>query len=123
MPGDSRNEPVGVKVLLTSGEGVAIEWRDSHQSRYTFPYLREKCPCATCREHRAQGKDVHQSKVVSDLPLYRAPVRAVKAEPVGNYAVRFDFSDGHHTGIYSFDYFRRICPCAECIAAPKGEDE
>jgi len=37
--------------------------------------------------------------------------------------VRFDFSDGHHTGIYSFDYFRRICPCAECAAAPKGEDE
>lgn len=123
MPGDPRNEPVGVKVLLTSGEGVTIEWRDSHQSRYSFAYLREKCPCATCREHRSQGKDVHQSKVVSDLPLYRARVTAVKAEPVGNYAVRFDFSDGHHTGIYSFDYFRRICPCGECAAAAKGEDQ
>lgn len=123
MPGDPRNEPVEVKVLLTSGEGVAIDWRDSHHSRYSFPYLRQKCPCATCRERRNQGQDVHEGKVRSDLPLYHAPVKAVSAEAVGNYAVRFDFSDGHRTGIYSFDYFRRICPCAECVAASKGEEE
>jgi len=123
MPADPRTEPLSVKVLLTTGEGVAIEWRDSHRSRYSFPYLREQCPCATCRERRAQGQSVVASRVRGDLPMYQEPARAVRAEPVGHYAVRFDFSDGHSTGIYSFEYLRRICPCEECKAMREGEEE
>ena len=123
MPGDPRSEPLSIKILLTTGEGVAIEWRDAHQSRYTFPYLREQCPCATCRERRSQGQDVTDSNIKSSLPIYKEPARALAAEPVGNYAVRFAFSDNHTTGIYSFDYLRRICPCPECRAARKGEQE
>lgn len=123
MPGDPRTEPVSVKIFLTTGEGVAIEWRDAHQSRYTFPYLREQCPCANCRERRARGQDVHQSKIITPLPLYQEPARALQAEAVGHYAVRFTFSDGHATGIFSFDYLRRICPCDKCAAERKGEEE
>jgi DUF971 family protein len=123
MPGDPRTEPVSVKVLLTTGEGVAIEWRDGHQSRYTFPYLREQCPCATCRERRSQGQGVTDSNSKSSLPIYQERARALVAEPVGNYAVRFAFSDNHTTGIYSFDYLRRICPCSECSAARQGNQE
>ncbi len=121
MPDDPRTEPVSVKVLLTTGEGVVIEWRDGHQSRYAFSYLREQCPCATCRERRAQGLDVSASKVVTPLPMYKEPARAVAAEAVGNYAVRLTYSDGHATGIYSFEYFRRICPCDQCQAAREAE--
>lgn len=115
MPGDSRTEPVSVKIFLTTGEGVAIEWRDAHQSRYTFPYLRDHCPCATCRErsHQTDGRTV--------LPLYKEPARAVQAEPVGHYAVRFVFSDGHATGIYSFQYLRDICPCEACQTVRKED--
>lgn len=123
MSDDPRTEPTSVKVLLTSGEGVAIEWRDGHRSRYSFPYLREQCPCATCRERRARGQSVTQSRIRGDLPVYQEPARAVQAEPVGHYAVRFDFSDGHTTGIYSFPYFREICPCEDCRAVRKGEHE
>lgn len=123
MPDDPRTEPVSVKVLLTTGEGVVVEWRDGHQSRYTFPYLREHCPCATCRDRRAQGQSVVGSRVRGDLPLYQEPARALRAEPVGHYAVRFDFSDAHGTGIYSFEYLRRICPCDNCRSVRKGEAE
>jgi DUF971 family protein len=35
-------------------------------------------------------------------------------EEVGSYAIRIDWSDGHGTGIYSFDHLRRICPCKKC---------
>src|SRR3989304_2793333 len=131
MP-DPRTEPVSVKVLLTTGEGVVIEWRDAHQSRYTFPYLREQCPCATRRERparppargrRAQGQSVGPRRVRGALPMYQEPARALRAEPVGHYAVHFDFSDGHGTGIYSFEYFRRICPCEECKAAREAQEE
>ncbi|MGH9789035.1 MAG: gamma-butyrobetaine hydroxylase-like domain-containing protein [Candidatus Acidiferrales bacterium] len=123
MASNPRTEPAGVRILLTSGEGVRIEWRDGHRSLYTFPYLRQSCPCATCRDRRAHGASPTQSKVKSDLPLYEAPARAVQAEPVGNYAVRFTFSDGHATGIYSFEYFREICPCEECTANRKESKE
>jgi DUF971 family protein len=116
-----RTEPVSVKILLTTGAGVAIDWQDGHQSRYTFPYLREQCPCATCRDLHGKGEAVSPAKVVTPLPMYKEPVKALQAEAVGNYAVRFNFSDGHHTGIYSFEYLRHICPCEECEAARRKE--
>ena len=120
MMDKSRAEPASVRILLTTGEGVAIEWRDGHRSRYTFPYLRQHCPCATCRDRRARGVSVAGSQVKSDLPMFEAPARAVQAEPVGNYAVRFTFSDGHATGIYSFEYLRDICRCEDCTALRAG---
>src|SRR5262249_55426973 len=45
-------DPKSVKVNLTAGTGVEIEWRDGHLSAYTFPFLRDACPCATCNEER-----------------------------------------------------------------------
>lgn len=123
MAGDPRTEPVSVKVLLTTGEGVVVKWRDGHESRYPFPYLRQQCPCATCRERRARGQNVTGTPIKTALPVFQEPVRALQAEPVGQYAVRFAFSDSHTTGIYSFDYFREICPCADCQAAREGGDK
>jgi DUF971 family protein len=38
----------------------------------------------------------------------------LNVEPVGGYAVRIDWSDGHGSGIYSFDYLRSICACSAC---------
>ncbi len=69
MSADPRSEPVSVRILLTTGEGVAIEWRDGHQSRYTFPYLREQCPCATCGERRSRGQEVTESNIKTSLPV------------------------------------------------------
>jgi len=33
---------------------------------------------------------------------------------VGNYAIQFQWKDGHNTGIYTFDYLRALCPCSAC---------
>jgi DUF971 family protein len=38
-------------------------------------------------------------------------------EPVGTYAMRISWNDGHNTGIYSYDHLREICPCPQCQAA------
>jgi DUF971 family protein len=57
---------------------------------------------------------------------FRAPAVAVSPlaiEPVGNYAVAFQWSDGHATGIYRFDFLRQICPCGECAASRKQGDD
>ena len=50
------------------------------------------------------------------FPMYKPTLRMLSVEAVGGYAIRIDWSDGHNTGIYSFDHLRRICPCAECRA-------
>jgi DUF971 family protein len=113
-------DPKSVVVNLTTGTGVEIEWKDGHRSSYSFQFLRDACPCAVCDDER--GKDDRQPGQPpptrpGELPMYHAPAKPVKAEPVGKYAIRFTWNDGHEHGIYSWDFLRDICPCAECRAA------
>jgi DUF971 family protein len=48
--------------------------------------------------------------------MFQPALKMLAVEPVGNYAIRINWSDGHNSGIYSYDHFREICPCAECQA-------
>lgn len=112
-------EPVRVKVYKTEGTGMEIDWKDGHRSSWTFAWLRNGCPCATCieereREGRAAGAPKASPKQL--LPMYQAPARPETVTPVGRYAISFHWSDGHSSGIYSWDYLRRHCQCAECQA-------
>jgi DUF971 family protein len=52
--------------------------------------------------------------------MYAPKLKMLNVEQVGAYAIRIDWSDGHNTGIYSFDHLRRICPCEECKVAGDG---
>ncbi len=109
--------PAKVRVLQTTGEGVEIDWKDGHRSRWSFAWLRLACPCATCHEEReAQGRAPGEPKPkpASLLPMYQAPARPESSTPVGNYAISFKWNDGHASGIYSWDYLRRHCPCNAC---------
>jgi DUF971 family protein len=116
---DERMKPVDVKIHVTSGAGVDISWSDGHASHYEFTYLREWCPCATCNDERyKKGSAPATGPAPSTLlPMFKPKPRAQSAKPVGNYAIQFTFSDGHATGIYSYEHLRSICPCAECAQA------
>jgi DUF971 family protein len=46
--------------------------------------------------------------------MYKAKPKITDVEMVGRYAIRILWSDGHNTGLYSYDHLRQICPCAEC---------
>ncbi len=110
--------PRKVRVLISEGTGVAIDWKDGHQSAWTFAFLRNACPCATCNEERQQThRPLGQPKPKpgGPLALYEAPPRPLEATPVGKYALRFKWNDGHESGIYSWDYLRRICQCPLCL--------
>jgi DUF971 family protein len=113
---DLRSKPANVKVHITSGEGVDVTWADGHYSHYSFVYLRQECPCAVCNDERIR-KDKEKSQGVVALPMFKEKVRAKAAKAVGQYAIQIDFSDGHSTGIYSFEYLRSACPCSECKPA------
>jgi len=115
FPMDARKKPTDVKVRVSTGEGVAITWSDGHKSSYDFPYLREHCPCAMCNDEREKkSQDTGKLAASALLPMYKPRVTAKGAAAVGNYAIQIEFSDGHATGIYSFDCLREMCPCAEC---------
>ena len=95
--------PEKVRVLLTEGKGLEIDWQDGHRSAWTFAWLRDACPCATCNEERA--------------PMYTPPPKPASAHAVGRYALQFNWQDGHTAGIYSWEYLRRVCQCRECTFA------
>ena len=109
--------PAKVRVLITEGKGLEIDWADGHRSAWSFAWLRDGCPCATCNEERnQQGRKPGQPKPkpTAVLPMYAPPPRPASAHPVGRYALQFNWQDGHSGGIYSWDYLRRMCQCAEC---------
>ncbi len=60
-------DPKSVKVNLTTGTGVDIEWADGHVSHYDFVYLRDACPCAMCNEER-EKLDAGPASPRSPLP-------------------------------------------------------
>jgi prepilin-type processing-associated H-X9-DG protein len=128
IPIDPRKKPADVKVRVSTGAGVDILWADGHSSHYDFAYLREQCPCAMCDDarrkkedvaaHAASGPGIGASAV---LPMFKPRPTARAAKAVGNYALQIDFSDGHTTGIYSYDYLRTICPCEACAEAFRAQ--
>jgi len=116
IPIDTRRKPTSVKIHVSSGAGVDIAWSDGHASHYDFTYLREHCPCATCNDEREKKKAFSAAVPAAPaaLPIFKPRPRAQAATSVGNYAIQISYSDGHGTGIYSYDYLRTLCPCAEC---------
>jgi DUF971 family protein len=109
--------PAKVRIHKTEGTGVEVDWRDGHKSAWSFAWLRNGCPCATCHEEREQNDrkpGEPKPRPQSLLPMYEAPARPTEITPVGNYAVKFKWNDGHESGIYSWEYLRRVCQCEEC---------
>ena len=106
-------QPVPKAIKLAGGnDTLRIEWSDGHVSAYPYRYLRDKCPCATCTDagHRP-------ATPTSSLPLLGVkPLKPERAELVGRYAVQIHWNDQHSSGIYSFEYLRELCPCAECAS-------
>jgi len=110
-------KPEKVRVLITEGKGLEIDWSDGHKSAWSFAWLRAACPCATCVEERKQqGRKPGQPKSSAPelLPMYAPPPRPTSVHPVGRYAMEFVWNDGHRAGIYSWEYLRRNCQCQEC---------
>src|ERR1700728_153782 len=93
--------PAKVRVQQSTGQGLEIDWKDGHRSRWTFAWLRLACPCATCHEEREEaGREPGEPKAqpAAPLPMYRAPARPAPASPVRNHALSFKWNDGHTSG-------------------------
>lgn len=114
------NTPVNID--LKKDRGLTIEWADGTTSYFSIAYLRRMSPSAEQRELRKQM----ESNPLTVLPARSAaagsPIAATNAELVGNYALRIEFSDGHRTGLYTWDYLRQIDPAANHDTIPHADD-
>lgn len=112
MTAEEQRRPRSLTVEREAG-ALDVIWEDDHPSRYSLAWLRQVCPCASCREERrSAGQD--------PLRLSTGPPPSgvvVSAELVGNYAIRFTWQDGHDSGIYTFAALRASCPCSACGGA------
>jgi ATP-binding protein involved in chromosome partitioning len=86
---------------------VTITWAEDHVGVYPARELRLACPCAQCVEEMSGRPLLDPASVPDDVVPLRVSL-------VGAYAIRIDWSDGHGTGIYTYEFLREICPCAEC---------
>lgn len=91
-------------------ESLVIDWSDGHRSRYLWTHLRNNCPCAACREERLQPPDPFRILKPSEL----GPLKPLAITPVGHYAYRIAWSDGHDSGIYTLEHLRDLCQCEAC---------
>ncbi|MCU0487672.1 MAG: DUF971 domain-containing protein [Anaerolineales bacterium] len=106
-------KPTNITANRTSRE-FTINWSDGHRSVYQFALLRRACPCAECRGgHENMGK-LPGPEIFSLPDENSAAMRLRNVEAVGGYAITLEWEDGHHYGIYTWDYLRAICACPEC---------
>ena len=110
----SRPEALRPVSLRKEGDdGFVIEWNDAHRSTYTWKHLRDHCPCASCRgEHDLAPDPFHILKPSELVP--RPPLAPVSITPVGYYAYKFVWNDGHDTGLYTLENLRELCQCPQC---------
>lgn len=99
----SSPSPVPVNVQVVGAE-VAIAWSDGAETYFAAELLRAASPSAETQGER----DIFGQQHGGQAPKAYPGVMVVGWEPVGNYALRFDFSDGHRTGLYSFPYLRHL---------------
>ncbi len=79
---------------------LGIDWADGRESHIPVRDLRIQCPCAHCVDEMTGERVLDEDLVLED-------VHPITIEPVGRYALRVKWSDGHDTGIYTFQFLRK----------------
>ena len=90
---------------------IVIQWSDGRQTRWTAAQLRDRCPCATCRERRRGGDEQAPESAPRSLPVLSAaearPLAIASMRPVGAYAYNIAFSDGHSSGLFQLQMLHK----------------
>lgn len=86
------------------GNELAIQWNDNAESYLNLEVLRRACPCAAC----GGESDVLGNIVRPNVTYTAESFQLDRFHLVGGYALQFRWADGHSTGIYSFDYLRKL---------------
>lgn len=112
MDQDAASPPRPLALDLKKDHGLTVTWNDGVTSFFPIAYLRRWSPSADARVLREQMAK-NRLTVLPASASSSGPLTALGAELVGNYALRISFSDGHDTGIYTWEYLREIDPARE----------
>jgi len=96
--------PLEPKNIQQIGSELAIQWNDQTESFFDLQLLRRACPCAAC----GGEPDVLGNIMRPNVSYTEASFELTGFEIVGGYALQPRWRDGHGTGIYSFQYLRRL---------------
>jgi DUF971 family protein len=96
-----RIEPKNVELI---GEELAIRWNDSLESYFPLEFLRRACPCAACGGEPDVLGNIRRPEVSYTEKSFMLAGFGL----VGGYALQPRWADGHDSGIYSFQYLRRL---------------
>jgi ATP-binding protein involved in chromosome partitioning len=99
--------PTPKEITRSGGHDIKLIWNDGHQSVFIARPLRLSCPCAACVEEMTGRAILRPETVPPD-------VHPTAIQLVGRYGIQISWSDGHSTGIYTFEQLRMLCPCPEC---------
>ena len=87
------------------GQELAIKWADGTESFIALEQLRRCCPCAGCQGETDIMGNVYKNP---PTPLTAKAFELTRMATVGGYAIQPVWGDGHNTGIFSFDYLRKV---------------
>jgi DUF971 family protein len=87
------------------GSELAVKWSDGAEIFIPLEKLRRACPCAGCKGETDIMGNLYKNP---EQKLSAAAFQLVQIVRVGGYAVQPVWADGHATGIYSFDYLKRV---------------
>ncbi len=91
--------------LQQIGGELAVKWDDGGENFIPLEKLRRNCPCADCKGETDILGNVYKG---SGRMLTTKAFELVRLVGVGGYAIQPVWADGHSTGIYSFDYLKRL---------------
>lgn len=93
------------QIKIINKEKLFIKWDDNSESQISLKYLRDECPCANCKGETVLLKTYRPAKPQTTTPeMYKIK----NIETVGSYAIQITWKDGHNTGIYSWEYLKKL---------------
>jgi len=91
------------------GEELAIKWDDGSESFVTLEKLRRHCPCAGCKGEMDIMGNLYKGPQIQLSP---AAFQLRRIDYIGTYAIQPVWADGHATGLFSFDYLKKVADSA-----------
>ena len=102
------DQPSPTRIEKTPEREILIEWSDGELQKIAFKALRDGCQCATCADARLKPAPETSGQLTVLTAAEAQPLDILEMRPVGNYAYNIRFSDGHTTGIFTFDLLRSL---------------
>ncbi len=101
-----------VQIKQKSPTELFIRWDDAHEGSVSLRNLRDACPCAECKGETVLLKR-YSAPTQDPNSLGRYLLKS--ATPIGGYAIKFGWGDGHDLGLYTWEQLRNLCECEVCL--------